>query len=117
MDQVPTSSPAQNNQPQTQASQGQPYYVGTMPVETPSKNPGNVEGIIAIICAVVSLLFLPPLFGLIGILLGVKSKQKGQKTLGTVAIVLSAVFMILGMILGVLAQTYLKNGQGLIGIF
>jgi membrane glycosyltransferase len=102
----------QNDQKQNQMPEAlkpaEPYYVGTMPAETPPKNPGKTEGIIAIVCACVALLFVPPLFGIIGILLGVKSKQKGQKTLATVAIVLSSVFMVLGVVLGVLANIH-KN--------
>jgi hypothetical protein len=64
-------------------------------------HPGLIQGIIAIVCAVISLLLLPPLFGIAGIILGVLSLRKGHTALGIVAIVLSAVFMVLGMAFGV----------------
>ena len=59
------------------------------------------QGIIGLLCAVISLIFFPPVFGIAGIIFGVLSLQKGQKGLGITAIVLSAVFMLIGFAFGV----------------
>lgn len=86
------------SEPQIQNQSQQ--YVATAPVEKSKKNPGMIEGIIGIVCAVISLLLLPIIFGPAGIILGVFSLKKGAKTLGLVTIILSAVFMIVGMVFG-----------------
>lgn len=79
----------------------QPYHTPAgIPVEVPTKHPGRIEGIIAIICAVIALGFFPPIFGIIGIILGVRARKKGEDTLGLIAITLSAVFMVIGFIIG-----------------
>lgn len=85
-------------------------YVATLPPEVPANNPGKFEGIASIICAVASLLIFPPVFGTTGILLGLSAKKKGQDTLGLVGLILSAVFMVLGMILGIVSHTLLEAG-------
>lgn len=85
------------------------HYTPTVPVEPPAKHPGRTEGIIAIICAVVSLLFFPIIFGPVGIILGITAHKKGEKTLGLVAIILSAIFMVIGFIFG--AYVGLKRAQ------
>ncbi len=116
MDQKSTSQPSQNT-PAPKPPTRQPYYVGTMPAEPSVKNPGRTEGVIAIICAAISLLFIPILFGVIGILLAVKAKNKGQRALGLVGIILSAVFMVIGIILGALAHTYLPASRSFVGMW
>jgi hypothetical protein len=78
------------------------YEPQGIPAEQPSQRGGKVYGIFSIICATISLLFIPILFGPVGIILGVASKNKGEKTLGLVGIILSAVFMVIGIIIGVL---------------
>lgn len=75
------------------------YQPAGVPAET-AGHPGMTQGIGGIVCAVISTLILPPVFGLIGIILGILSVRKGEKALGITAIVLSAVFMIVGMIFG-----------------
>lgn len=106
----PVVSVAAQNQPMQQ------YYVPTVPVEPVSVHPGRTAGIFSIICAVVSLLFFPPIFGLIGIFLGIKSLNNGAKSLGIVGIVLSAIFMIVGMILGIIVNEALRT-KGMMGGF
>jgi len=64
------------------------------------------QGIAGIVCGVVSLLIFPPVFGVIGIVLGILAIRKGEKTLGTIAVVLSSIFMIIGIGLGVYVQTH-----------
>ncbi len=86
----------------------QPYYIPTVPAEPPAKHPGMVEGIISIVCAVLSLAFFPIILGPVGIILGSLSHKKGSKTLGLVAIILSAVFMVAGFIIAFL---YLSQGS------
>ncbi len=72
------------------------------PVGVPAvvvSHPGLTQGIIGIVCAVISIVFLPPVFGLAGIILGVLAIRNGEKTIGMTAVVLAAIFMIVGMVL------------------
>lgn len=89
----------------------QDYYTPTVPVEAPAKHPGRVYGTLAIVSAVISFLFFPIIFGPAGIILGVVAREKGDKTLGLVGIILSAVLMVLGFVFGFLAQTWF-GGSG-----
>jgi len=95
--------------------QQQGYYSSTVPVEPPAKHPGRTEGIISIICAVIALGFFPPVFGVVGIVLGARCLKKGNQSLGIIAIILSAVFMVIGMILGAGMSMLNKTSQGAIG--
>ena len=72
------------------------------PVTTPvpTNSSGKTQAIIGIVCAVISLLFLPPVFGIAGIILGAIAIKKGRKVLGITTVVLAAVCMILGAIFG-----------------
>jgi len=94
----------------------QENYIPTVPPEPTPRYPGRREGIIAIICATVSLLFFPIIFGPTGIILGVTAHKKGEKTLGLVAIILSAIFMVIGIILGVYVELKQVQIQGAAGI-
>lgn len=58
------------------------------------------------ISAVVSLLFIPILFMLIGIILGIITITKGETNHGTAHIILSIVFGIIGIMLGVAFYNY-----------
>jgi len=93
----------------------QEYYSPTVPAEAPVKHPGKVEGIISIICALISTLFFPIILGPVGIILGVLSLKKGAKTLGLVAIIVSATCMVIGFILGFLAVTVRQSAAGAAG--
>jgi len=99
----------------------QQYYVQQpVPVESKGQHPGRTEGIIGIICAVIALLFFPPVFGTVGIILGIIAHKKGEKTLGLVAIILSAIFLVIGMILGIWVSQNLKQAKsatGMVGQF
>ena len=75
-----------------------------VPVEKPSKHPGMIHGILSIICAATAVLFFPLIFGITGIILGSLAFKKGSKALGLVGIILSAVSMIIGLILGYLVS-------------
>ncbi|MFG1703137.1 hypothetical protein ACFLIM_08085 [Nonomuraea sp. M3C6] len=66
------------------------------------KQPGNqVLSIIGFVCAVVAVLFYPPVFGLAGIVLGIVGHTRGEP-LGKWAAVAAGVAMILGIVLGYL---------------
>jgi hypothetical protein len=90
------------------------YVPVAVPAQTAPEHPGRVQGIIGIVCAVIALLLFPPIFGIAGIILGTLSLKKGEKNLGLIAIILSAVFMILGMIIGVAVSGALENSSGFI---
>lgn len=52
------------------------------------------------ICCVVSLLFIPVLFGAAGVILGYLLTTKGEKTHGTIMVIASIACGIFGMLLG-----------------
>ena len=62
-----------------------------------AENKGRTFSIIGLICAIISLLFFPILFGPAAIILGVIARKKGDLTFGLVVIILGAVFMVIGM--------------------
>ena len=90
------------------------YVPVAVPAEIAPEHPGRAQGIIGIVCAVISLALLPPLFGIAGIILGTLALKKGQRNLGLIAIILSAVFMVIGMIVGVAVSSTLDEGSGFI---
>lgn len=90
------------------------YIPVAVPAERAPNRPGRVQGIIGIVSAVVSLLFVPPVFGMAGIILGVIALNKGEKTLGLIAVILSAIFMVIGIILGIVVNVMLEEGSGFI---
>ncbi|MFJ4340620.1 hypothetical protein [Streptomyces sp. NPDC088915] len=61
---------------------------------------GNVLSIIAIVLGVVAIIFFPIVFGVIGLVLAVIAKFVRHERLSTVALVVSAAGLVLGMILG-----------------
>lgn len=81
------------------------YEQAGVPAVEPTDS-GKTQGIIALISAILSLLFVPVLFGFIGIVLGILSYNKGQKTLGMTAIILSAIFLVIGILLGIYVITH-----------
>ncbi|ARI54671.1 MULTISPECIES: hypothetical protein [Streptomyces] len=60
----------------------------------------NTVSIIAIVLGVIGFLFLPIVFALAGVVLGIIAKTVRHERLSTVAIVVSAVGLVGGMILG-----------------
>lgn len=90
------------------------YVPVAVPAEIAPEHPGRVQGIIGIVCAVISLGLLPPLFGMAGIILGVLALKKGQRNLGLIAIILSAIFMVIGIIIGVAVSNALDEGSGFV---
>ena len=64
-----------------------------------AKAGGNVLSIISIVCGVVAVLFIPILFGIVGLVLGFIARSRGER-LSMIAIIVSAVGLVLGLILG-----------------
>ena len=66
--------------------------------------------ILGVLTALVSLLFIPPLFGIIAIYCGYKLR-KSDKTVGLILIILAIIFMVVGIIFGAYigAQNYLNG--------
>lgn len=87
--------------------------------EQKSKKARN-NAILSIIFAVIALGFFPPLFGILGIILGYKAMKEGEKNLGLIGVILSAVFMVLGFIIGAgvsVLNEMNEGGASLMGIF
>ncbi|HSH60257.1 MAG TPA: hypothetical protein VK988_11570 [Acidimicrobiales bacterium] len=91
--QQPQASPSWEQQP--------PAY---QPPQAPDPSAGRGFTIGAFACAVIALIFLPPVFGIAGIALGSVGKSKGDP-LGQTAVIVSAVCLALGMIIGVILLT------------
>ncbi|WCD90958.1 hypothetical protein KPP03845_107387 [Streptomyces xanthophaeus] len=68
----------------------------------PRGSSNNVLSIVAIVLGVIALFFLPIVFGVVGVVLGIVAKTVRHERLATVAIVVSAVGLVGGMILGAL---------------
>jgi hypothetical protein len=67
----------------------------------PPQHAGNRLSIWGIVCGAVAFLFVPPLFGAIGIVLSIKARRRGE-SLAQVALVVSILGLVLGMGLGIL---------------
>ncbi len=61
---------------------------------------GNALSIAAIVLGVIALIFLPIVFGVVGLVLAIVAKTVRHERLATIAIVVSAVGLIGGMVLG-----------------
>jgi hypothetical protein len=72
-----------------------------MTTPAPTKTTGNTLSIIGIVCGVLAVLFLPIVFGPAGLVLGFIGRSKGER-LSTVAIIVAAVGMVLGIVIGYL---------------
>ncbi|MGW5109213.1 hypothetical protein [Nocardia sp. NPDC004123] len=99
----PGQEPYGQQQPYGQQPYGQPYqpYPGGANFGAPPPRSGpQTFSIIGFVCAVIALIFCPPLFGIAGIVLGVIGHSKGEP-LGKWAAVASGVALVLGIIIGV----------------
>ncbi|MGW0803957.1 hypothetical protein [Nonomuraea sp. NPDC002799] len=98
-----SQEPPQGDDPHTregQWSQPPPY-----PQPPYKQQPSNqVLSIIGFVCAVVAVLFIPILFGLAGIVLGIVGHTRGEP-LGKWAAVAAGVGMIVGMVLGAIVMS------------
>lgn len=90
---------------------GQPYcsvclrqrFPGVPAVGIPVQQKKSATGFVvgSGICAAVSLLFLPPVFGIAGIVLGYFAFRR-NRTAGTICMIASAVCMVIGILFGIL---------------
>ncbi|MDK1472050.1 hypothetical protein QNO07_01165 [Streptomyces sp. 549] len=83
------------NQPTGQQPHGAPQSAST----------GNMLSIIAMVLGVIALIFLPIIFGPIGIVLAIIAKMVRHERLATAAIVVSAVGLVGGMVLGAVVNS------------
>ncbi|MFH8259207.1 hypothetical protein [Streptomyces roseolus] len=81
-----------SNQPTGQQPYGGPERTAT----------NNVLSIIAMVLGVIALLFLPIVFGVIGVVLAIVAKTVRHERLAVPALVVAAVGLIGGMVLGAL---------------
>ncbi|TDD18771.1 hypothetical protein [Nonomuraea diastatica] len=92
--------PPHGDEPPPRWSQPPPY---SQPPQQP--RPANqVLSIIGFLCAAVAVLFVPIVFGLAGIVLGIVGHTRGEP-LGKWAAVAAGVGMILGFLLGILVTS------------
>ncbi|MGC5395619.1 hypothetical protein ACPXCP_07670 [Streptomyces sp. DT20] len=63
---------------------------------------GNVLSIIAMVLGVISLVFLPIVFGVVALVLAIVAQTVRHERLAVIAIVVSAVGLVGGMVLGAL---------------
>jgi len=75
-----------------------------LPVEQKKSATGFAVG--SGICAAISLLFLPPVFGIAGIVLGYFAFRRNRTT-GTICMIASAVCMVIGFLFGILVWSAL----------
>ncbi|MEU2612077.1 hypothetical protein ABZ570_10915 [Micromonospora sp. NPDC007271] len=66
----------------------------------PRSSAARVCTIIAFVFAVIAIFFLPPLFGLVGLILGIVGGVLGDKPLGWYAAAASVAGAVLGIIIG-----------------
>lgn len=77
----------------------QPYY---SPEDRPARRRGRNLAIAGIVSRAVSFLVIPILFGPLGVLLGILGLARGERRLGTIAIVVSVLGLVVGFILSFL---------------
>ena len=77
----------------------QHYY---SPEDRPTRGRGRKLAVTGIVFGAVSFLVIPILFGPLGVLLGILRLARGERRLGTVAIVVSALGLVVGFILSFL---------------
>ena len=77
----------------------QPSY---FPKDRPTRGRGRNLAIAGIVSGAVSFLVLPILFGPLGVLLGILGLARGERRLGTTAIVVSILGLVVGFVLGFL---------------
>ncbi|MEO3791805.1 hypothetical protein ABGB14_16485 [Nonomuraea sp. B10E15] len=94
-----SSEPPHGDEPPAPWSQPPPY---SQPPHQP--RPTQVLSIIGFVCAAVAVLFVPILFGLAGIVLGIVGHTRGEP-LGKWAAVAAGVGMILGFVLGIVVMS------------
>jgi hypothetical protein len=74
----------------------------TVPLEQSTRGSAKLWIGLGIASAVIALLFLPPLFGGLGILFGYLARRGGSRTGGVATMYISGTAMVVGMIFGAL---------------
>jgi len=74
----------------------------SMPAPVPNTKQGFA--VASLVCGIVAFLFLPPVFGVLGIIFGSMSWKAGNK-LGMAATIVSIVGLVVGMIIGAAVWT------------
>lgn len=77
----------------------QPSY---SPEDQSARGRGRNLAIAGIVCGAVAFLVIPILFGPLGVLLGILGLARGERRLGTVAIVVSVLGLVVGFVLSFL---------------
>ena len=77
----------------------QPSY---SPEDRPARGRGRNLAIAGIVCGAVSFVVLPILLGPLGIVLGILGLTRGERRLGTIAVVVSVLGLVVGFILSYL---------------
>ncbi|MEV0597311.1 hypothetical protein [Nonomuraea cavernae] len=95
----PTGDDPRAGDPQWSQAPPPPPPAYSSPYPQPQARSTPILSIIAFVCAAVALLFIPILFGLAGIVLGIVGHTRGE-SLGKWAAITSGVTMIIGFILG-----------------
>jgi hypothetical protein len=72
----------------------------SVPLEQPTRGSAKLWIALGIVFAIIALVFLPPLFGGLGILFGYLARRKGSKRGGLVTMYISGNAMVIGMIFG-----------------
>lgn len=73
--------------------------VMSQPLPVPKTNTKQGLAIAGLVCGIIAFLFIPPLFGTLGIVFGGISWKAGNK-LGIAATIVSIVGLIIGMVVG-----------------
>ncbi|GAA3897438.1 hypothetical protein GCM10022244_04650 [Streptomyces gulbargensis] len=79
---------------------------GHQPYGAPERTAtGNVLSIVAMVLGVIAVLFLPIVFGVVGVVLAIVAKTVRHERLAVPALVVAAVGLVGGMILGVVVSS------------
>lgn len=76
---------------------------------TSRRRPGRAWSVVGIVSGALAFVLIPILFGPLGIVLGIVGYRKGDRRLGRVAIIVSALGLILGIVLTISALTLLQT--------
>jgi hypothetical protein len=72
------------------------------PEDRPARGPGRNLAIAGIVSGAISFLVVPILFGPLGVLLGILGLARGERRLGTIAILVSVLGLVVGFVLSFL---------------
>jgi hypothetical protein len=80
------------------------------PQEEPaSRRSGRGWSIAGLVCGIIAFLIVPILFGPLGIIFGFLGYRGGDRRLGTIAMIVSAVGLVVGLVIGALLLVLLGD--------